>query len=73
MHDLAAWYVRLDGVFRDRVAGSGGAINHLSPEELARWEALAQPITDAWVAETPDGAAILARFRALLAEYRASH
>ncbi len=65
--DLAAWYVRMDGVFRDRVAATGDTVNRLSPEELAHWQALAEPIIANWVAETPDGAAILARFRDLQA------
>jgi TRAP-type C4-dicarboxylate transport system, periplasmic component len=67
VRDLAAWYVRLDGVFRDRVAGTGDTINRLTPEELAHWQELGAPITAAWVETTPNGAAILARFQELLA------
>jgi TRAP-type transport system periplasmic protein len=65
--DLGTWYVKIDGVFRDKVVAQGGKLNNLSPEELARWKEATNPIIDAWAAETSNGAAILARFRELMA------
>ncbi len=46
-------------------------ITVLSPEEEARWKARAKPVVDAWVASTPDGAKVLAAYRAEIANIRA--
>jgi TRAP-type C4-dicarboxylate transport system substrate-binding protein len=43
----------------------------LSPQEEARWKARAQEIVDAWVKNTPDGAKVLAAYRAEIAKVRA--
>ena len=39
-----------------------------SPEERQRWAAKVQPIYDSWIARTPNGAAVLAAFKAELAK-----
>jgi TRAP-type transport system periplasmic protein len=46
-------------------------ITVLSPEEEAQWKARAKPVVDAWVAATPDGAKVLAAYRAQIADIRA--
>jgi len=43
----------------------------LAPAEEARWKARAQEIVDAWVKNTPDGAKVLAAYRAEVATVRA--
>ena len=43
----------------------------LAPDEEARWKARAQTIVDAWVKNTPDGAKVLAGYRAEVAKVRA--
>ena len=48
-------------------------ITTLAPEEEARWKARAQPVVDAWVASTPDGAKVLAAYRAEIAKIRAGN
>jgi TRAP-type C4-dicarboxylate transport system substrate-binding protein len=44
----------------------------LAPDEEARWKARAQPVVDAWVASTPDGAKVLAAYRAEIAKVRSA-
>ena len=46
-------------------------ITTLSPEEEAHWKARAKPVVDAWVTATPDGAKVLAAYRAQIADIRA--
>jgi TRAP-type C4-dicarboxylate transport system substrate-binding protein len=46
-------------------------IVNLAPAEEARWKARAQEIVDAWVKNTPDGAKVLAAYRAEVAKVRA--
>jgi len=46
-------------------------ITTLAPEEEARWKERAKPVVDAWVASTPDGAKVLAAYRAEIAKIRA--
>jgi TRAP-type C4-dicarboxylate transport system substrate-binding protein len=48
----------------------GHEIIELSDQETANWKAKLAPITDNWVKETPDGAKILAAYRAELAKVR---
>jgi TRAP-type C4-dicarboxylate transport system substrate-binding protein len=43
----------------------------LPPQEEARWKARAQEIVDAWMKNTPDGAKVLAAYRAEIAKVRA--
>jgi TRAP-type transport system periplasmic protein len=49
----------------------GQTISTLSPQAEAEWRRLLQPVTDAWIAATPDGAAVLAAYRAETAKQRA--
>jgi TRAP-type C4-dicarboxylate transport system substrate-binding protein len=49
----------------------GQTIVVLSPAEEARWRQTLQPVTDEWVAATPDGAKVLAAYRAEIAKVRA--
>jgi TRAP-type C4-dicarboxylate transport system substrate-binding protein len=44
----------------------------LAPDEEARWKERAKPVVDAWVANTPDGAKVLAAYRAEIAKVRAA-
>jgi TRAP-type transport system periplasmic protein len=46
-------------------------ITTLSPDEEARWKERAKPVVDAWVASTPDGAKVLAAYRAEITKIRA--
>jgi TRAP-type C4-dicarboxylate transport system substrate-binding protein len=48
----------------------GHEIITLSDDESARWKKQLAPITESWVKETPDGAKILAAYRAELAKVR---
>jgi len=43
----------------------------LAPAEEARWKARVQPVVDAWVKATPNGAAVLAAYREEIAKARA--
>jgi len=45
-------------------------IVNLAPEEEARWKARAQAIVDEWTKNTPDGAKVLAAYRAEVANIR---
>jgi len=46
----------------------GHPMAHLDAAEAARWTALLNPIADAWVAATPNGAKILAAYKQELAK-----
>ena len=48
----------------------GHTLASLDPAEKQRWLARIQPVIDKWVADTPNGAAILAAFRAEVAKIR---
>jgi hypothetical protein len=50
---------------------AGHEIIELPDEEIARWRQRLAPITENWLKETPDGAKILAAYRAELAKVRA--
>lgn len=51
----------------------GQTIASLAPAEEARWKALVAPVTAQWEKATPDGAPVLAAFRAALAAIRAGN
>ena len=53
------------------VKAANQTITTLSPAEEARWKERAKPVVDAWVAATPDGAKVLAAYRAEIAKIRA--
>jgi TRAP-type C4-dicarboxylate transport system substrate-binding protein len=46
-------------------------IIELSSAEAARWKKRLQPVTDEWIKATPDGAKVLAAYRAELTKIRA--
>ncbi len=57
---------------RATVRAKKETILDLSDAEEARWRAAVDPITEAWVKQTPDGAKVLVAFRAEVAKVRAS-
>jgi hypothetical protein len=46
-------------------------IKHVPDTELAQWKARVQPIVDEWVKATPNGAKVLAAYRAEIAKIEA--
>jgi len=69
---LAAADDTMEAVGRDATkATPGQTIAQLDPAEEARWKELVAPVTEEWVKATPDGAKVLAAFRAELAAIRA--
>jgi TRAP-type C4-dicarboxylate transport system substrate-binding protein len=52
-------------------AESGQTIAKLPPEEEARWKARLAPVIDAWAKSTPDGAKVLAAYRAEISKLAA--
>jgi len=46
----------------------GQTLAKLSPDEEARWKARVAPVTEAWAKSTPDGAKVLAAYRAEIAK-----
>jgi TRAP-type C4-dicarboxylate transport system substrate-binding protein len=58
---------------RERTKGKPGhTVAELTPAELARWKKMVAPLVDEWVKATPDGAKVLAAYRAELASLRTS-
>ena len=53
-------------------AGNGQVIEKVSPAEIERMRKLAEPLIQEWVKETPNGAAVLAAYRAALQEVGAT-
>ena len=69
---LAASYGReLESIARDQREAVGKKPGHeiieLAPAERKRWEAKVQPIYEAWIARTPNGAKVLETFKTELA------
>ncbi|MCB1387131.1 MAG: TRAP transporter substrate-binding protein [Nitratireductor sp.] len=62
-----------DGPARQLAVDLGNNIITLSPEEVAKWEAAAQPVYERWYAEVAekgiDGPALVEEARALIAKY----
>lgn len=56
-----------------RARGSFKEVTTLSPEEEARWRKLAAPVAEQWAKETPNGAKVLAAFRAEIAAFEAAN
>lgn len=52
-------------------AMAGQTLARLAPEEEARWRARVAPVTEAWTKSTPDGAKVLAAYRAEMAKISA--
>ncbi len=51
----------------------GQHVAALTPDQLAKWKTTLAPITADWVKHTPDGAHVLAAFRAAVEKIRAGH
>jgi TRAP-type C4-dicarboxylate transport system substrate-binding protein len=54
-------------------AAAGQSVTTLSPGQTKLWKARLQPIADAWAAQTPDGAKVLAVYEAELENIRGGH
>jgi TRAP-type C4-dicarboxylate transport system substrate-binding protein len=61
----------LDGINTENRAATaalpGQTVSRLAPEEEARWKDRVAPVTEAWAKATPDGARVLATYRAEVA------
>ena len=61
----------LDGINTENRAATaaiaGQSVSRLAPEEEARWKERVAPVTENWVKATPDGARVLASYRAEVA------
>jgi TRAP-type C4-dicarboxylate transport system substrate-binding protein len=51
----------------------GHTIVRMAPAERARWDRLTEPVVDAWIKETPNGAAIWAAYKAEVAKAKATN
>jgi TRAP-type C4-dicarboxylate transport system substrate-binding protein len=61
----------MDAANREKVkAMPGQEIYTLSPAERERWRKVLAPITESWIKATPNGAAILAGFKAEIERFR---
>ena len=56
-----------------RSRGTLKEVATLSAHEEARWKKLVAPVAEQWTRETPNGAKVLAAFRAEIAAFEASH
>jgi TRAP-type C4-dicarboxylate transport system substrate-binding protein len=56
-----------------RSRGSLKDVTTLPDAEEARWKKLVAPVAEQWARDTPDGAKVLAAFRAEIAAFEASH
>jgi TRAP-type C4-dicarboxylate transport system substrate-binding protein len=54
---------------RKKAADRGNEIFTLPDDEASRWQQATQPVVDAWVKATPDGAKLLEQARSLIAKY----
>ena len=62
---------QMQAIGRDATkAMAGQTIAQLDPAEEARWKEAVAPVTEEWVKATPDGANVLAAFRAELTAIR---
>jgi TRAP-type C4-dicarboxylate transport system substrate-binding protein len=58
------------GIAGDIAAMPGHHITQLPEDQLATWRRHINPMVDAWIAETPDGAKVLAAYRAEIQKIR---
>jgi TRAP-type C4-dicarboxylate transport system substrate-binding protein len=56
-----------------RSRGTLKEVTTLPADEEARWKKLVAPVAEQWARETPNGAKVLAAFRAEVAEFEATH
>lgn len=52
------------------LAMPGQIVEHLTDAQTASWEKHIQPVTDAWIASHPNGAALSAKYQAFLADFK---
>lgn len=65
--DFATWFDTFNTTARDSVIGTEGhRVHALSAEQETAWRDATAPVTEEWLASTPNGAAILAALRAAL-------
>jgi TRAP-type C4-dicarboxylate transport system substrate-binding protein len=63
---------KMEAEFRGAVSHMPGhTVEKLAPAEAAAWKRILAPITEEWVKSTPNGAAVLAAYRAEIAAVRA--
>lgn len=69
---MAAAYEQRAAVTRDHIAGEAGqTIQALTPAQSAKWRDAIAPVIDAWTDAHPGGAALVERYRAILAAVKA--
>jgi TRAP-type C4-dicarboxylate transport system substrate-binding protein len=56
---------------KETAAKPGQSVITLPPQEAERWKSRTAPVTESWVKATPDGAKVLAAYRAEIAAIRA--
>jgi TRAP-type C4-dicarboxylate transport system substrate-binding protein len=66
----AAWD-KAGAAARQKAQDRGNEVFVLPEDEVARWRQATQPVTDAWVAVSPDRAALLDAAKALIAKHTA--
>ncbi|WGW02370.1 TRAP transporter substrate-binding protein [Tropicibacter oceani] len=66
-----------DGPARQIAVDNGNTIVTVSEADAAKWEEMARPVYDAWIADVAnkgiDGAALIEQARALMSEYQANN
>jgi TRAP-type transport system periplasmic protein len=64
---------KMDQGARDQAKGLGGHVFHaMAPGDRKTWAPKVQPLIDAWVRSTPNGAEVLAAYRKEIADIRAA-
>ena len=53
-------------------AKKGQSVTKLTPEQYALWKKRIEPVINAWVKQTPDGAKVLAAYREELKKLHAT-
>ena len=66
-----------DGPARQIAVDNGNTIVTVSEADAAKWEEMARPVYDTWIAEMQgkgiDGAALIEQARALMTDYQANN
>lgn len=66
---LGTWFQGFDNDTREMLRGmEGHTVASLSKEEAARWRDATQPVVDQWIADVPNGRAILDAYMAAIGE-----
>jgi TRAP-type C4-dicarboxylate transport system substrate-binding protein len=58
---------------KDTAAKPGQSVISLPPQEAERWKGRTQPVTESWIKSTPDGAKVLAAYRAAIDSIGGKH